>query len=317
MEDARWLKHTGGAGFIGSNLVALLVKKGYQVTVVDNLSMGRKENLADVLDQIEFHEHDVCDHVFMHDILDAEYDYIYYLAAVASVADSVERPYETHQVNQESVVDTLEYLRVKEYHPRKFLFTSSAAVYGNYPELPKREDSRVQPLTPYAVDKYASERFTIDYGKLYGLSTVAVRFFNVFGPRQNPSSPYSGVLSIVMSCLLNNRQFTLYGGGNQTRDFIYVKDIVNALIFISEKQESSGVYNIGYGKKHALLDVIKMFEGVAGRKLKIQFTESRNGDIQESLADITRLKELGFNANWGLKNGLREYWEYTDRKGEW
>lgn len=307
---------TGGAGFIGSNLVISLVEKGYQVTVVDDLSMGVKANLATVADQVEFHEHDVCDHEFMHSILDEDFDYIYYLAAIASVADSVERPYETHQVNQESVVDTLEYLRVKGYQPKKFLFTSSAAVYGNYPELPKREDSRVQPLTPYAVDKYASERFTIDYGDLYGLSTVAVRFFNVFGPRQNPNSPYSGVLSIVTNCLLTDQQFTLYGDGSQTRDFIYVKDIVNALIFISEKTDSHGVYNIGYGKKHALLDVIRMFEEAAGKKLKIQFAEARNGDIQESLADITRLKELGFKSNWGLENGLREYWEYADGKSK-
>lgn len=302
---------TGGAGFIGSNLVFELLKKGYQVTVVDDLSMGLKANLAEVMDQIEFHKHDVCDHEFMHQVLDHNFDYIYYLAAVASVADSVERPYETHQVNQESVVDTLEYLRVKNLTPKKFLFTSSAAVYGNYPELPKREDSRVQPLTPYAVDKYASERYTIDYGKLYGLSTVAVRFFNVFGPRQNPSSPYSGVMSIVTKCLLNDQEFTLFGDGKQTRDFIYVKDIVNALIFISETPASNEVYNIGYGHQNALIDVIHQYEQAAGKQLKIKFAASRAGDIEESLADVTRLTKLGFKPQWGLENGLREYWEYA------
>ncbi|KRL71924.1 NAD-dependent epimerase/dehydratase family protein [Ligilactobacillus saerimneri] len=301
---------TGGAGFIGSNLVIELVNKGYQVTVIDDLSMGIKANLTEVWDKITFYEHDVCDHAFMHQILDENFDYIYYLAAVSSVADSVVRPYETHQVNLESVVDTLEYLRVRDLHPKKFLFTSSAAVYGNYPELPKREDSRVQPLTPYAIDKYAAERYTIDYGTLYGLKTVAVRFFNVFGPRQNPNSPYSGVLSIVTKCLLDDEGFTLYGDGSQTRDFIYVKDIVNALIFISEKQESNDVYNIGYGHQTALLDVIRQYERVAGKDLEITFADRRAGDIAESLADVARLTELGFKPQWGLEKGLEEYWEY-------
>lgn len=303
---------TGGAGFIGSNLAHELIGKGYQVTVVDNLSMGVKSNLDDIWDQITFYEHDVCDHEFMHGLLNSDFDYIYYLAAVASVADSVERPFETHQVNHESVVDTLEFLRVNKLSPKKFLFTSSAAVYGNYPELPKREDSRVQPLTPYAIDKYASERYTIDYGNLYGLNTVAVRFFNVFGPRQNPNSPYSGVLSIITDCLVNDSKFTLFGDGKQTRDFIYVKDIVNALIYISETQESHDVYNIGYGNQTSLLDVIKMYESVSSKQLNVEFAETRTGDIADSLADVTRLSELGFKPQWGLEKGLKEYWEYID-----
>lgn len=304
---------TGGSGFIGSNLTWALVKKGYRVTVVDDLSMGRVENLP-ASDLVTFYHHDVCDYDFMHQLLDYDYDYIYFLAAIASVADSVANPYTTHRINQEAVVDTLEYLRIKKLHPKRFLFTSSAAVYGNYPELPKREDGRVKPLTPYAVDKYASERFTIDYGELYGLSTVAVRFFNVFGPRQNPNSPYSGVLSIITKCLLEGREFTLFGNGQQTRDFVYVKDIVNALIFISEHPTSRGVYNIGYGQQTSLLSVIRQYEQIAGRKLKLRFTEPRQGDIAESLADVSRLTELGFEAQWGLANGLEEYWNYAHNK---
>lgn len=302
---------TGGAGFIGSNLVISLANKGYDVTVVDDLSMGLTKNLESVKDKVKFYKHDVCDHQFMHRVLDQDFGYIYYLAAVASVADSVERPMETHKVNHESVVDTLEYLRIANLHPKKFLFTSSAAVYGNYPELPKKEDSRVQPLTPYAVDKYASERMTIDYGTLYGLNTVAVRFFNVFGPRQNPNSPYSGVLSIVTKCLVNDEEFTLFGDGKQTRDFIYVKDIVNALIFISESEKSNEVYNVGYGQQNALIDVIKMYEKASGKRLKLNYADARQGDIAESLADVTRLTQLGFKPKWGLEKGLAEYWDYT------
>lgn len=303
---------TGGAGFIGSNLVISLVKEGCDVTVVDDLSMGMMKNLKDVQGKIIFYKHDVCDHVFMHRVLDANFDYIYYLAAVASVVDSVERPYITHQVNQESVVNSLEYLRINHYFPKKFLFISSAAVYGNYPELPKKENGRVQPLTPYAVDKYASERFTIDYGTLYGLSTVVVRFFNVFGPRQNPSSPYSGVLSIVTKCLLKSKKFIMYGDGSQTRDFVYVDDIVRALIFISKKKETCGVYNIGYGEQNKLLDVIRQYEKIAGKRLDIEFKDPRSGDIQESMADVTRLKKTGFVAKWGLENGLKKYWRYAE-----
>lgn len=306
---------TGGAGFIGSNLAWALVEKGYSVTVVDDLSMGKKDNLPQG-EQVSFYEHDVCDHEFMHQLLDQDFDYIYFLAAIASVADSVVNPYATHRVNQEAVVDTLEYLRVKGLKPKRFLFTSSAAVYGNYPELPKQEDGRVQPLTPYAVDKYASERFTIDYGDLYDLSTVAVRFFNVFGPRQNPDSPYSGVLSIVTKCLLEDKEFTLFGDGQQTRDFVYVKDIVNALIYISEHKDSHGVYNIGYGQQNSLLDVIRQYERISGKQLKLTFADARQGDIAESLADVTKLTELGFKSQWGLMNGLEEYWSYVSANND-
>lgn len=304
---------TGGAGFIGSNLVWALVEKGYSVTVVDDLSMGKLENLPKN-EKVTFIEHDVCDAEFMHQLLDENFDFIYFLAAIASVADSVANPYSTHKINQEAVVDTLEYLRLNNLKPKRFLFTSSAAVYGNYPELPKKEDGRVQPLTPYAVDKYAAERFTLDYGDLYGLSTVAVRFFNVFGPRQNPDSPYSGVLSIVTKCLLEDKEFTLFGDGQQTRDFVYVKDIVNALIFISENPASHGVYNIGYGHQNSLLSVIRRYEKIAGRQLKLTFADPRSGDIAESLADVQKLTQLGFEAKWGLENGLQEYWDYVCSK---
>lgn len=304
---------TGGAGFIGSNLVNELVKKGYEVTVVDDLSMGSISNLTECINKIKFYKKDVCDEKFMHYVLNKNYDYIYHLAAISSVVASVKRPYKTHKVNNESVVKILEYLRVKELHPKKFLYTSSAAVYGNYPELPKKEDGRVEPLTPYAVDKYASERMTLVYGDLYNMSVVAVRFFNVFGPLQNPDSQYSGVLSIITKCLLEDSEFTLYGNGRQTRDFIYVKDIIKALIFIAEHDKSKGVYNIGYGKKISLLEIIQVYENITGKKLKINFEKSRPGDIYDSFADISRLLQLGFTVDYknGLKKGLEKYWRYS------
>lgn len=303
---------TGGAGFIGSNLAHALVKDN-EITIVDDLSMGKKENIADI--DVNFYEHDVCDSVFMHRLLDeGNFDYIYYLAAVSSVADSVVRPIETHRVNEESVLDTLEYIRVNKLPIKRFLFTSSAAVYGNLHDFPKSKISHVQPLTPYAVDKYASERFTIDYGNLYKLPTVAVRFFNVYGPRQNPESPYSGVLSIITDCMKNNKPFTLYGDGSQTRDFVYVDDVVDALIKITTDTNQSTVYNIADGKETALIDVIHTYEDISGIKLHINHKSNRSGDISKSKADISKLKSIGFEPRWSLKEGLQNYWRYYSKK---
>lgn len=299
---------TGGAGFIGSNLAHALVDNN-EITIVDDLSMGKKENITDI--NVKFYQHDVCDKEFMHHLLaENKFDYIYYLAAVASVADSVERPLATHKINQESVLDTLDYIRTQKLPLKKFLFTSSAAVYGNSPEFPKIESSHVDPLTPYAIDKYAAERFTIDYGKLYGLPTVAVRFFNVYGPRQNPESPYSGVLSIITECMKNNKSFTLFGDGSQTRDFVYVGDVVEALIKLATETDEPIVYNIANGDESSLIDVIRTYEKISGITLDIKYEPKRNGDIDKSKADISKLKSIGFTPQWTLEDGLRKYWKY-------
>lgn len=308
---------TGGAGFIGTNLIEKLVDKKYEITVIDNLSYGDINNLEGFKDKINFIQHDVCDYDFVHKILDENFDYIYCLAAVASVADSVRRPYQTHLVNQEAIINMLEYLRINHLKPNKFVFTSSAAVYGNYPESPKLEDGRVHPITPYAIDKYATERFVLSYGNLYNIPTVAVRLFNVFGPFQRADSDYSGVLSIIADCLLNNRTFTIFGDGEQTRDFVYVKDVVNALVYIAENVESRDVYNIGYGKSITLNNVVEKLEQISGRKINISYQESRKGDITKSLADITRLKNLGYKAKWGFEKGLSEYWKSKNEKSQY
>lgn len=305
---------TGGAGFIGSFLAHKLVANGDEVVIVDDLSMGKLENLEDIKDQITFYEHTVCDEIFMHGLLiSGDFEYIYYLAAVSSVADSVARPWYTHQVNQESVVNTLEFIRTHNLPIKKFLFSSSAAVYGNTADFPKTEDSHVDPLTPYAVDKYASERYTIDYGRLYGLPAVAVRFFNVYGPRQNPDSEYSGVLSIVTKCLEEHKSFTLYGDGSQTRDFVYVEDVVDALIKIATDTSKTTVYNIANGDEKALIDVIHTYEDIAGMKLNIIQKEARQGDIQKSRADVSKLEKIGFKPQWSLHDGLVNYWKYYSK----
>lgn len=306
---------TGGAGFIGSFLAHKLVANDDQVVIVDDLSMGRVENLADIKDKVTFYKHTVCDEHFMHELLlKGNFDYIYYLAAVSSVADSVVRPWYTHLVNQESVVNTLEFIRANKLSIKKFLFTSSAAVYGNTSDFPKTENSHIDPLTPYAIDKYASERYTIDYGRLYNIPTVAVRFFNVYGPRQNPNSEYSGVLSIVTKCLKENKPFTLYGDGSQTRDFVYVEDVIDALIKISTETNEPTVYNIANGNETPLINVIHTYEDIAGMKLNIIQKEARQGDINKSRADVSKLKGIGFEPQWTLHDGLTNYWKYYSEK---
>ena len=303
---------TGGAGFIGSNLAKALVRDNNKVVVVDDLSMGQIKNLAGL--NVEFIEHDITDKSFMHHLLrEYKFDYIFFLAAVASVADSVKRPLETHQINQEAVLDTLEFIHHNNLPLKRFVFTSSAAVYGNLPDMPKSETTRCQPLTPYAVDKYAAERFTIDYEGLYGVPTVAVRFFNVFGPNQNPDSPYSGVLSIITNKLKNNETFNLYGDGSQTRDFVYVADVVKALRLVATKTPKATVYNVAQGGETSLLNLIKMYEKVAGKKLKIKKMPTRNGDISKSVADISKIKSIGFKPDWSLERGLKAYWKYENR----
>ena len=225
---------TGGAGFIGSNLTNHLAESN-KVTVVDDLSMGKKENLIDS-DNITFLRGSVTDKDMMEEVLASnQFDYIFHLAAVASVADSVERPMETHQVNFESVLLLLELIKNTQQNIKRIVFSSSAAVYGDDLTLPKKETSVIKPLTPYAIDKYAAERFVSIYYSLYGIPTSAVRFFNIYGPNQNPSSPYSGVISILIDSYRKLRKdekvsFSVYGDGNQSRDFVYVEDAIQALL---------------------------------------------------------------------------------------
>ncbi|KRL04514.1 NAD-dependent epimerase/dehydratase family protein [Liquorilactobacillus oeni] len=266
---------TGGAGFIGSNLTKELIKQGNQVCVVDDLSMGKLENLAQIdRNALQFYEHTITDKKFMKELLlDKKFDYIVLLAAVASVADSIARPYETHQVNQEADINILEIIRKYELPVKKVIFSSSAAVYG----------------------------------KLYAIPTVATRFFNVYGPKQNPQSPYSGVLSIITECFKNNSEFTLFGDGGQARDFIYVEDVVSALNLLLRSDAQHDVYNVATGRTATLLDVINEMEKIVGKPLKIKKAPERKGDIRRSQADVAKLHSLGFSAKNDLAAGLKKY----------
>lgn len=301
---------TGGAGFIGSNLIHELVKTMDKIIVVDDLSMGLEDNLPKS-SKITLYKQSITDYPFMEKLLiDERPNYVYLLAAIASVADSVERPLETHEVNQNANLFILDTIRTNNLPVTKLLFSSSAAVYGDDPTLPKKETSHIKPLTPYAIDKFATERFVIDYGNLYGLNTVCVRFFNVYGPNQNPKSPYSGVLSLISNAIADDKQFTLFGDGSQTRDFVFVGDVVQALLLLmNTPRVGHDVYNVATGSTNSLLDIIHTFEKITHKKLNLKLKAPRDGDIKHSAADISKLLSLGYHPNFDIKSGIRAYWK--------
>lgn len=302
---------TGGAGFIGSTVANLLLQQKQEVTVVDDLSMGRRENLTDS-PYLHFFKQTITDYQFINQLLDQEkFDYILLIGAVASVADSIADPARTHKINAEANFNILEHLRVSGLPLKALIFISSAAVYGNLPGVPKSETSPVEPLTQYAVDKYATERNVLNYQHLYGLPTIAVRAFNVYGPRQNPKSPYSGVLSIVTQCLLKNQVFKQYGDGEQVRDFTYVLDVANCILKLLEKPQAIGqVFNLGTGQKETLNEVIAIIEEVAQRQLQRQVFPERAGDIKYSYGDVSKLNALGLTSEVDLRTGISRYWTY-------
>ncbi|EUJ25405.1 GDP-mannose 4,6-dehydratase [Listeria cornellensis] len=304
---------TGGAGFIGGHLVERLLEK-YHVVVMDNLSTGKISNLPQH-PQLDFVFGDVSKEEDVTRVFEAStFTYVYHLAAIASVAASIEKPLETHQTNMDGTIHLLNAAKKQTDTIQKFVFASSAAVYGSEPTLPKRENSVIAPITPYGIDKLASESYVISYSHLFGLKTSAARFFNVYGPRQNPASPYSGVLSILTNCIQRvvagdeTATFTLYGDGSQVRDFVYVDDIVNGLILLAESVESeSEVFNIASDESHTLLEVIAMYEAIVDKKLPLTYKNARAGDIHKSYADINKIKAIGYKPTNTLKMGLSKY----------
>ncbi|EMF0193603.1 NAD-dependent epimerase/dehydratase family protein [Enterococcus hirae] len=303
---------TGGAGFIGSTLANHLGKENV-VIVVDDLSMGKVENLE--MDRnITFIEGDVADSVLMEEIIRAnQFDYIFHLAAVASVADSVARPVETHRVNFESVLMLLELVRKYQPNLKRIVFSSSAAVYGDEPTLPKKEESIIRPLTPYAIDKFAAEQYVLDYCHLYDVPGSAVRFFNVYGPNQNPNSPYSGVISILVDRYKKQlagekTSFTLYGDGSQSRDFVYIDDVIQALLLVANKAAALGQqFNVGTGKATTLLTLIQTIDQILETELALEYQPERSGDIHDSLADISKIQSIGYLPNYDVLSGMKSY----------
>ena len=313
---------TGGAGFVGSHIVDALVDQGHNVVVLDNLSSGHKENLSGALNQIDFVEGDIRDAEICLKASEG-CDGIFHEAALVSVPDSINRPRDNHDINITGTLNVLEAARVNGV--KRVVFASSAAVYGDNPELPKREEMLPEPKSPYAMAKLAGEHYLKVYAECFGLETVALRYFNVFGPRQDPSSMYSGVISIFSERIKNGLPITIYGDGQQTRDFVSVSDVVqvNLLAMGCQKSDDRGqtsasspmlhapcaqrfvVLNVATARQTSLLELLKTLEALTGNKATVSFSAARSGDIQHSLADISKVRKIfGYEPKVSLSEGL-------------
>ena len=309
---------TGGAGFIGSHLCQRLCAEGHAVRVLDNLSTGRRENLTDILSEIEFVEGDIRDAALLAEVVQ-QVDCVLHHAAIVSVPASVEQPLVEQEVNAVGTLRLLEAAR--QAGVGRVVFASSASVYGNNPQMPKRENMPPEPESPYAVSKVMAEHYARVYSQLYGLEVVGLRYFNVFGPRQMPSSPYSGVISIFVARMRAGESPTVCGDGLQSRDFVYVGDVVEANMRASTTQGVAGrIYNIGCGRSASLLELIAAINQVLGTELVPAFAPPRVGDIRFSSADISRARtELGYEPKVGFAEGLERTiaaWEDANAAGE-
>jgi UDP-glucose 4-epimerase len=293
---------TGGAGFIGSHLVDALVKSGSEVIVVDDLSTGRRSNLTQVMDAIRFRQGDVRDSSLVSEAA-RSVEVIFHLAAVVSVPQTIGDPVGSLQVNELGTLNVLEAAR--EQKVRRVVFSSSCAVYGDDPLLPKTESMPPRPCSPYAVQKLAGEHYCRLYADLHGLETVCLRYFNVFGPRQDPSSAYSGVISIFLTQALDAAPPTIYGDGRQSRDFIFVSDVVGANITAARASSPGGIYNIGSGSAVSVNQLWEKICALVGKSREPVYAPARPGDIRYSLADIARAAaELEFRPDSSFEAGL-------------
>lgn len=303
MHTLRQALVTGGAGFIGSHLVEALVASGCRVIVVDNLSTGHRRNLDHLGDRIEFVEGDIRDAVLLDRVMNG-CDVVFHQAALVSVTQSVQDPSDSCDINELGTVRVLDAARRNGV--RRVVLASSSAVYGDDPQLPKTEALTPHPLSPYAVQKLAGEFYASVFGTLYALETVCLRYFNVFGPRQDPSSPYSGVISIFMTQAAAGLPPTIYGDGNQTRDFVYVKDVVSANLLAAVNSAAVGrVFNVGTGSSIRIRELWRLIGELSTCEVEPRFAPPRAGDIRESVADISEIKDaLGFSPQVRLREGL-------------
>jgi len=295
---------TGGCGFIGSHIAEALRADGIPVRVFDNLSSGKLANLKGFDGGIEVIQGDVRDPEALRQAMQGV-DQVFHEAALVSVAVSVEQPEENDAINIRGTLNVLQAARAAGV--KRLVFATSAAVYGNNPDLPKRETMLPEPESPYALAKLAGEYYLRLYSRLYGVETVALRYFNVFGPRQDGKSMYSGVISRFMDDIRQGRAPTIFGDGGQTRDFVFVKDIVQANLLAMRTPGVSGeVFNVATGKQVSLLQLWDRLKHITGSSLEPRFLDPRSGDIRHSLADIDQIrKRLGYQPKFSLDEGLR------------
>src|SRR5271170_8033335 len=302
---------TGIGGFIGSSLARELLQRGEQVRGVDNFSTGRRENLTEVSEQIDFREADILD-------LDAVrracegVDYVLHQAAIPSVPKSVLDPIGSNQANVDGTVNVL--VAARDAKVKRVIYAASSSAYGDTPTLPKHEGMTPDPISPYAVAKLASERYMISFYRCYGLETVALRYFNIFGPRQDPSSPYSGVLAKFITQMLGGKQPTIYGDGQQSRDFTYIDNAIEANLLACKApaaQAAGKVFNVATGRRVSLNETFKLLQGLTSYSGQPRHEAERGGDIKHSLADISKAEAgLGYKPKVNFEEGLRRTVEW-------
>jgi UDP-N-acetylglucosamine/UDP-N-acetyl-alpha-D-glucosaminouronate 4-epimerase len=303
---------TGGAGFIGSHIAGALAESGAKVRVIDNLSTGYERNIEAIGSDVDFVRADVGDeHALRKALTDVEV--VFHEAAIPSVPRSVEQPTETHKASVDATFKLL--LAARDHKVRRVVYAASSSAYGNQPDLPKQEDMRPAPLSPYAVAKLVGEYYCQVFTRVYGLETVSLRYFNVFGPRQDPTSQYSGVISRFMSALMTGEQPVIYGDGEHSRDFTYISNVIDANLRAAESAAAVGeVINIANGHRTTLNELLETIKAVTGQShVTARYEPPRAGDVRDSLADLTRARSLlGYEPRVSLDEGLRvtfDWWQ--------
>jgi len=296
---------TGGAGFIGSNIVRTLLEKNETVRVLDNFSTGKRENISEYINcpNLSLIEGDIRSFPTVIKAVKGV-DYILHQAALPSVQRSINDPVTTNDVNVNGTLNLLE--AAKEYKVKKLVFASSSSVYGNSKALPKEENMEVSPLSPYALSKYAGERYCQIYSNIYGLKTVCLRYFNVFGPNQDPSSQYSAVIPKFIKAISQNKQPVIYGDGLQSRDFTFVDNVVAANLLACKTTKISGeVFNIACGERYNLIELVKTINKLFKKNIEVLHKAERKGDVKHSLASIHKAKKmLGYKVRFTFNEGL-------------
>ena len=296
---------TGGAGFIGSHIVEELAHGRHDVVIIDNLFSGKSENVAPFLDgdRVTFVKGSITDPALLNRTFTGA-DGIFHQAAIASVPRSIDNPVATNEANVTGTLNVL--LAARDAGVRRVVFASSSAVYGDTPSLPKREDMTPNPRSPYAVSKLAGEQYLRVFSEVYGIGTISLRYFNVFGPRQDPDSQYAAVIPRFITGILHHRSPTVFGDGEQTRDFTYVKDVVQANIRAMES-DAQGVFNVAYCRQISVQELAALIMEITGISVPLSFEPQRMGDIRDSCADIHRAADaFGYSPKFTVRSGLEE-----------